>query len=271
MEERGQSEPVNSPESITSADPERTLAAPRFDDRSVHHARPAVPIQSRGGKRARPLPLAPLAVAAAMLGGGVGLAAFTYFQRHSRPVASQPRAAAQNENSAAALQLQAPPPATPQATQTRHAATEVGEPPGAATNDRGAQPTATDAGGATDKLRAALSDWIEATNARDIQRQMQFYSPRLEAYYLARDASRASVRAEKERVFARASAVEVRAEDPQIELSPDGQSATMRFRKSYSINSGDTVRRGAVIQELRWRRTPEGWRITGERDLRVLR
>lgn len=128
------------------------------------------------------------------------------------------------------------------------------------------------ASGADDakELRAALGEWIGATNARDIERQMKFYEPKMAAYYLSRNASREAVRAEKEHVFARASAVDVRAGDPEISLSPDGQTATMRFRKDYQIAGDGLDRRGAVTQELRWRRTPHGWRITSERDLRVV-
>jgi ketosteroid isomerase-like protein len=120
------------------------------------------------------------------------------------------------------------------------------------------------------ELRAALGEWITATNARDIDRQMNFYEPRVAAFYLTRNVSREAVRAEKSNVFARASAVDVRADDPQITLSPDGRTATMRFRKEYSIEGGGQDRRGAVIQELRWRRTPAGWKITSERDLRIV-
>jgi ketosteroid isomerase-like protein len=122
----------------------------------------------------------------------------------------------------------------------------------------------------TQELRAAFGEWITATNARDIDRQMKFYEPRIGAYYLSRNASREAVRAEKEHVFARASAVDVRAGDPEITLSPDGQTAAMRFRKDYTIAGDGLDKRGAVIQELRWRRTPKGWRITSERDLRVV-
>jgi hypothetical protein len=45
----------------------------------------------------------------------------------------------------------------------------------------------------------------------------------------------------------------------------------MRFRKQYEIANGAQSRRGEVVQELRWRRTPGGWKITSERDVRVLR
>jgi hypothetical protein len=47
----------------------------------------------------------------------------------------------------------------------------------------------------------------------------------------------------------------------------------MRFRKQYESGGsrGGRRRSGEVIQELRWRRTAEGWKIFSERDVRVLR
>ena len=99
---------------------------------------------------------------------------------------------------------------------------------------------------------------------------MQFYGPSLDAFYLSRNASREAVRAEKARLFAAASAVDVRASSaPEIRLGPDGRTAVMRFRKRYQIG-GAEGRSGEVLQELRWRRTPGGWKIVGERDLRVI-
>ncbi|HEX8177957.1 MAG TPA: nuclear transport factor 2 family protein [Pyrinomonadaceae bacterium] len=120
-------------------------------------------------------------------------------------------------------------------------------------------------------LRAALNDWIAATNARDIDRQMSFYLPTLQAFYLQRTVPRASVRAEKARVFNRASVIDIRAAEPEILFRDGGATAVMRFRKSYVITGGGQDRRGEVIQELRWQRTPAGWRIASERDVKVLR
>jgi ketosteroid isomerase-like protein len=120
-------------------------------------------------------------------------------------------------------------------------------------------------------LRAALDEWIAATNARDIERQMNFYQPTLEAFYLQRVVPRTSVRAEKARVFTRAKVIDIRAAEPEILFNDAGRTAVMRFRKSYVITGGGQDRRGEVIQELRWRRTPDGWRITSERDVKVLR
>ena len=124
---------------------------------------------------------------------------------------------------------------------------------------------------AVDDLRAALEEWVGATNARDIRRQMSFYMPKLKAFYLTRDTPASAVRAEKARVFERAQAVSVAAEEPEVLFLEGGRVAVMRFRKRYAIEGGPASRRGEVVQELRWRKTADGWKIFSERDVRVIR
>jgi hypothetical protein len=80
------------------------------------------------------------------------------------------------------------------------------------------------------------------------------------------------VRAEKARLFAQSDLSITRASEPQITFGNDGRTATMLFRKSY--RSGTNAARpqsGEVLQEIVWRKTESGWKISGERDLRVLR
>lgn len=125
--------------------------------------------------------------------------------------------------------------------------------------------------GAANDLRTMLGEWVAATNARDIRRQMGFYLPRLEAFYLQRNFPKGGVRAEKERVFARARSIAIRADEPEILFRNSGGVAVMRFRKSYAIEGGPESRRGEVVQELRWLRTTDGWKIFSERDVRVIR
>ena len=120
-------------------------------------------------------------------------------------------------------------------------------------------------------LRAELGEWIAATNARDIAKQMSFYMPTLAAFYLARNVPRRAVRAEKARVFARADVVDVQAGAPEIILRDAGRTAIMRFRKRYVISGGPQSRRGEVVQELRWQQTDRGWKIISERDVKVIR
>lgn len=126
-----------------------------------------------------------------------------------------------------------------------------------------------------DELRVALSEWIDATNKRDIAKQMSFYVPILKAYYLTRNTSRDFVRDEKARVFARASLIDIRAEEPEIIFQDGGRTAIMRYRKRYRVENGRQSRRGEVIQELRWQRvngdsSGPSWRIFSERDIRIL-
>lgn len=121
-----------------------------------------------------------------------------------------------------------------------------------------------------DVLRDALDQWIEATNRRDLEKQMSFYPPQLKAFYLTRNASRNSVRLEKSRAFASAKSIDIRAAEPEIIFQDGGQTAIMRFRKKYSVESGAKSRRGEVIQELRWQRAGGGWKIFSERDIKVI-
>jgi ketosteroid isomerase-like protein len=312
MELRGRETEISPTERTIPNDPEKTIVAPRFDEKSVQGARPAVPLNWRGRTRTS-LPVILLCVAAGLLGGLVVVFAFTLWQRNS----SNPRAettAAQQQTGGAAnsatSESSAPTVPTPQQVEPDARGTQgdvqtpAAQNPAAqnqvtqASEPDGAHPTETDGSardaaraapaaaaqappksgdevavgeavgdaGTQNDLRAALGEWIAATNARDINRQMQFYAPTLGAFYLARNASRESVRAEKARVFANASTVDVHASAPEISLSRDGQTAVMRFQKRYRIGE----RGGEVLQELRWRRTPAGWKIVGERDLRVL-
>jgi ketosteroid isomerase-like protein len=249
-------------------------AAPSFDARSVRRARAAVPLQT-GSRWDGRLPWIVVALVAGMIGGLVGIWALSYYDgadEGARAVSNTPAPAATNARPATS-------PAAAQVDATAEPQTAANDPAQAATAPGGvedAPPPEEPVGaspasaGEAEELRGALAGWIDATNARDIERQMSFYDSRLNTFYLTRDTTRQAVRAEKAAVFARASRVDVRADPPQIFLSRDGRTATMRFRKQFTIEGGGIDRRGAVLQELRWRRTAQGWKIVGERDLRVI-
>ncbi|HWS54202.1 MAG TPA: hypothetical protein VN228_08750, partial [Pyrinomonadaceae bacterium] len=78
MDERGR---VNVSGGRVEADPEVTLAAPRFDEKSVQRAQPAVPLAARA--RARPFNLLAVCLAAALAGAVAGAAALKLYQRDS--------------------------------------------------------------------------------------------------------------------------------------------------------------------------------------------
>jgi hypothetical protein len=123
-------------------------------------------------------------------------------------------------------------------------------------------------------LQSALAGWVAATNSRDVKRQLSYYAPRLEVFYLSRNVARDAVRDEKRSTVGRAERVSITVDDPAVEFDREGLTAVMTFRKRYVIESGGKRRGGEVVQELRWSRNKadkQGWRITGERDLRVVR
>ena len=119
-------------------------------------------------------------------------------------------------------------------------------------------------------LDGALGEWLDATKRGDIERQMRFYPARVPVYYTWRDVPWSAVRQEKTQVFGAATTLQIVTDTPTVELADDGRSAVTRFRKRYVIDGPVIRRRGEVLQELRWRRMPDGWRIVGERDAEVL-
>lgn len=119
-------------------------------------------------------------------------------------------------------------------------------------------------------LRATFAAWLAATNARDLESLLKFYSPQMEAFYRARNVSQEVVRADRTRLFERAETLEVSTGAPEITVSGDGRTATMNFTKEYFMKANGRNRRGKVIQQLRWQLTNEGWKIVSERDTKVL-
>lgn len=126
--------------------------------------------------------------------------------------------------------------------------------------------------GDLETLRQSFDGWIAATNAQDVDKLISFYNSKVETFYLSQNVSQDFVRKDKERSFKRVSAMEVSATAPDITMSGDNQTATMRYHKTYVLKiDGGRQHRGEVLSLLRWQRTDDGWKIVGERDLLVLR
>lgn len=266
MEHEARATSVSPSEKTIPLDRERTLVAPRFDDKSVQRARPAVPIARGRASRFGSNAVLVACVVAGLLGGmGGGLALLLYQKRNAATTTQQSAAIVVNNAEPASPSSTSTPTSTP---NTSPVVTPNDEPE---TNAASTSPSSsTDSSSSVAELRGALDEWIAATNARDLGRQMSFYGETIAAFYRTRNVSRAAVRAEKLRVFGAAQTIDIRAAEPDVRLGPDGQTAVMRFRKKYNIEGGGQDRRGEVLQELRWRRTPDGWKIVSERDLRVL-
>src|SRR5687768_11080039 len=293
MERRGGETFVSPTDETVPLGDEAAPPPPRFDEKSVQRAQAVAPLSLGARARSWPLSVVMLCVLGGVAGGVLGGLALTQFQRAPAGAETQTAAARQETNGASATATTAAPAspaATESAPQTAPTAADgasaqpapaqpqppLSQPaeaqaPDASTREAapGQEAPAEADAGTQGELRAALGGWLAATNSRDVGRQMSYYAPRVEAFYLSRNATRDAVRAEKARLFERADAVNVEAAPPEIRMSRDGRTAVMRFRKRYHISGADS-RSGEVLQELRWRRTDSGWKIVGERDLRVL-
>lgn len=303
MTEQSPMNSINPSEKTVPVDPERTLATPRFDDKSVQRARPAMPLDAEKGRSFLPSSLLALCLVAALAGIVIGGLGFILYHRTGAtasqtmasgdatvPTVAPTQSKTANEEPAVAPPLaeraekRSPSSGKAPAGSAREARPVTGEQakeaarPSPERDGEDARPSRNrdveeprhSADEEQAALRGALDEWVAATNARDIGRQMNFYGEEVGAYYRSRNVPRSAVRAEKARVFGNAAAIDIRAAAPDIRFSRDGNAATMRFRKKYAIAGGGEDRRGEVLQELRWRRTKDGWKIVGERDLRVI-
>jgi len=242
--------------------PAQSAPPPRAVDAATHSVE-ALPELAHGSRRRGRLRLA-LAVALVFIASAAGTVLFLMSRGET------PSAAHESEATATAAGSPAP---------TAEAAAEAGTQP---SPEASPAPTPTpekrDAARASEAdkkaLQTALTGWVAATNSQDVKRQLSFYAPRLEVFYLSRNVSRDAVLGEKRSTIGRADRVSITAGAPTVEFGRDGLTALMTFRKRYVIETGGKRRSGEVVQELRWSRPKadkQEWRITGERDLQVVR
>jgi ketosteroid isomerase-like protein len=278
MNEKGQITSVNRSEKTTIGAAGKAVETPYFDAAAIEKAQPAVPLKEiRAGRSWSASALLTIAIVSGLAGGVIGGLLPTLFLKDN----ASTQTAAPQHTSAETAEEQTPASVPGVAQDNRELG--LSERPEAVVETSAAKSIAevqTDAGDTNQSgvpkdlettLRGALNDWVAAANARDIDRQMIFYNPVVEAFYRSRNASSADVRRDKARVFERASSIDIRTGAPDIRLSPDGRTAIMRFHKQYEIVGGGEDRRGEVVQELRWQLIKGEWRITSERDLRVVR
>jgi len=121
------------------------------------------------------------------------------------------------------------------------------------------------------ELVVAGFQWLDATLARDFATQSRFYPERMPVFYLWRDVPKSAVMDEKRRVFEEAETIDIKMDAPQLLVDPGARTGRMYFRKTYVIRGEKLNRAGEVLQELRWEKQMDGWKIVSERDLRVIR
>ena len=281
------SAPPVPPQASVAAREERVFQTATTDERrgaSIGQTSVVAPHPERGRPRRETLIYAGLAALLALALGALlwGASRRPEEQRAANGVAAT--GATPDSTATASPILDAPEEATPASSDLNNSPGTINTPgantpPGVSDGESGgvANETAIDSpaqsGPRDDQqgaLKTALADWVATTNSQDVAKQMAFYAPVVERYYLRKNFSRQAVREDKKRLAERASLVNVTVGDPDITYDREGRRAVMRFRKQYNIE-GSRLSRGEVMQELKWAKTGEGWRIVSERDVRVIR
>jgi hypothetical protein len=206
---------------------------------AVPESTPPEPLETRfrvhaPGKRRWPLVVAGIAAVAA----GAFIAAITLHSEH----APTPRAAA--------VAVDKPVP---------------GEPvPGTETADR--DRAAPLPGGDRPQIYALLNRWISASRLRNVDAQADCYAPEVDVFYGARHVSQDWVRRNRAKTLDQAGKIrQLDIQNVQIRLDSTDR-ASVWFDKTWDFGGGYS---GKVRQQLELRKLEPGWRITGERDLRV--
>jgi len=110
-----------------------------------------------------------------------------------------------------------------------------------------------------------LKAWTDALNRRQLTAHVAWYADPVPVFYNGRNVSRSAVRNLRARTISDATRIDVRTNEPEIRVDADGRTATTVFRESYVFEGPRTNRRGNVVQELKWRKGDDGWRIIAER------
>lgn len=115
-----------------------------------------------------------------------------------------------------------------------------------------------------------LTDWQNATIARDPARVAACYMPSVDVYFTKTDVDREQVRTIQEGLFAKYAQI-VRYQISDIQLQPSaGDTASVTFRKSWDFR-GIHEFFGSERERLVLRHAGSGWKISSEQELQVFR
>lgn len=112
-----------------------------------------------------------------------------------------------------------------------------------------------------------LDDWVSNTESLNSGTLMQHYAERVD-YYNKPGANHDAVQRDKERAFAKFDEIDIDIHNVQITIDGSGNNATAEFDKTWFFE-GDTVSKGKVRSQLKFRLVNRRWLITAERDLKV--
>ena len=119
-------------------------------------------------------------------------------------------------------------------------------------------------------IAARLKTWQASIEARDLEKHVQHYADQIETYYLASNADRAVVRADRERAFKQFDTLKMEIINVEINLETT-DAAIVTFDKGWDFKKDAAFSNGLVRQELQMRKIERQWFIVAEKDLQVYR
>jgi len=120
-------------------------------------------------------------------------------------------------------------------------------------------------------IRAILNEWTQSLKERDLRRQISFYAPEMDRYFLQRNVSREFVQRDKSKAFEAIKEIRMlNIDDISVEFLSDSK-AFAKFTKTWDMTlvSGKT-HAGRKIAQLHLSLINGRWEITAERELQVL-
>lgn len=133
----------------------------------------------------------------------------------------------------------------------------------------GASPVTAAGGQAESQITDMLAAWASASARNDPAAESAFYAPTVDRYFLRRDVSRDFVLREKQDYRRRGNTMQsFKVSDVAIEY-PSASKAVVTLTKWWSVTGPQQTGAPHSTRSRLWLdHMPEGWRITGEQDLR---
>jgi len=118
------------------------------------------------------------------------------------------------------------------------------------------------------EVMEALNGWTEAMGHHDLDAYMSYYAGTLDAYYKRSNVSRAEVRADKARAFARFATLDIRMNDVQIKADESGGRVAVSYNKVYDLVGPEGRHFSGSARSGLWlEKSGNRWLITSEKDL----
>ncbi|MFV0388284.1 MAG: hypothetical protein ACK5NT_05985 [Pyrinomonadaceae bacterium] len=129
-------------------------------------------------------------------------------------------------------------------------------------------PTGNNAKTTSQEVNATLARWKKALEARNLDAVMSNYANNVN-YYSKKNATKAFVRADKQKGFQKFDSVRTQFSNIRIASSSDGKTATASFDKEFKNTGINGDSSGKVMSEVTFKNVEGKWLITDERDVKV--